>query len=67
MEQEIQVLEENNTSTLEPLREGKKWVDCRPVYKIIHKANGEIERSIKLNWSQKILCKLKEKIFETFA
>lgn len=44
MEQEIQVLEENNTSTLEPLREGKKWVDCRPVYKIIHKANGEIEK-----------------------
>lgn len=44
MEQEIQVLEENNTSTLEPLREGKKWVDCRPVYKIIHKANEEIEK-----------------------
>jgi hypothetical protein len=45
MEQEIQVLEENNTSTLEPLREGKKWVDCRLVYKIIHKANGEIEKN----------------------
>lgn len=44
MQQEIQALEENNTWSLEPLPVGKKLVGCRWVYKIKHKANGEIDK-----------------------
>lgn len=44
MQQEIQVLEDNNTWTIVDLPLGKKVIGSRWVYKIKYKANGGVDR-----------------------
>jgi hypothetical protein len=44
MATEIHALELNNTWTVTNLPSGKHPIGCKWVYKIKHKANGEVER-----------------------
>ncbi|XP_075084737.1 uncharacterized protein LOC107819354 [Nicotiana tabacum] len=44
MQLEIKALEDNNTSKVVPLPEGRKAIGCKWVYKIKYKATGEVER-----------------------
>nr|GFB43380.1 putative reverse transcriptase, RNA-dependent DNA polymerase [Tanacetum cinerariifolium] len=44
MQQEIKDLKKNETWTLENLREGKRAIDSKWLYKTKFKSNGEVER-----------------------
>lgn len=44
MNQELKALEANETWDLMVLPEGKRSIGCKWVYKLKHKANGEIEK-----------------------
>ncbi|MCO5551274.1 hypothetical protein L7F22_004773 [Adiantum nelumboides] len=44
MDDEMAALDVNQTWELVPLREGKKTIGCKWVYKVNHKADGTIER-----------------------
>ena len=44
MTQEYEALHVNHTWDLVPIPEGNKAIGCKWVYKVIHKADGSIER-----------------------
>lgn len=44
MQNEISILEENETWTIKDLSAGKRVIDCKWIYKVKYKPTGEVER-----------------------